>query len=86
MSNRQNTPYRQVVLGPARILKGLVSLAKRYGDHPKAISTIHAPVLGMVLYGTCGMFQQVHTCLMPLGACGLQYQWINLRGVFGVQA
>ena len=29
MSNRQNTPYGQVVLGPVRILKGFVSLAKR---------------------------------------------------------
>ena len=29
LSNKQNTPYRQVVLGPARILKGFVSLAKR---------------------------------------------------------
>ena len=80
MSNRQNTPHRPV--GPTRILKGFVSLAKREGDRPKAISTIHAPVLGMVLYGTCGIFQQVHTCLMPLGACGLQNQGIDQGGVF----
>ena len=48
MSDRQNTSYRQVVLGPVCILKGFVSLAKRESDPPKAISTIHAPVLGMV--------------------------------------